>query len=74
MGIRDIRTFEFPACKHVNQTVVELIGDPMKLVTTNAWLRGHLQRAEEPLVGGPFLPDGLRGSTELHCSGVSSLR
>ena len=36
MGIRDIRAFEFPACKHVNQTMVELIGDPMKLVTTNA--------------------------------------
>ena len=28
----DIRTFECPACKHVNQTVVELIGDPMKSV------------------------------------------
>ena len=26
----DIRTFECPACHHVHQTVVELIGDPMK--------------------------------------------
>jgi hypothetical protein len=32
-----------------------------------------LQLAEEPLVGGLFLPDGLRGNTELHRSGVSSL-
>jgi hypothetical protein len=39
----DIRTFECPACNHVHQTVVELIRDPMKSVTTNAWLRGQLQ-------------------------------
>ena len=39
----DIRTFECPACNHVHQTVVELLGDPMKSVTTNAWLRGQLQ-------------------------------
>ena len=35
----DIRTFECPACKHVHQTVAELIGDPMKHLRTNVWLR-----------------------------------
>jgi hypothetical protein len=39
----DIRTFECPACKHVNQTVVELLIDPIKSLKTNAWLRGQLQ-------------------------------
>jgi hypothetical protein len=39
----DIRTFECPACNHVHQTVVELLIDPMKSITANAWLRGQLQ-------------------------------
>ena len=39
----DIRTFECPACKHVNQAVVELLIDPMKSLRTSTWLRGQLQ-------------------------------
>ena len=39
----DIRTFECPACKHVHQTVVELLIDPMKSLRTNTLLRGQLQ-------------------------------
>jgi hypothetical protein len=39
----DIRTFECPACKHVNQAVVELLINPMKSLRTNTWLRGQLQ-------------------------------
>jgi len=39
----DIRTFECPACKHVNQTVVELLFDPMKSLRANGWLQGQLQ-------------------------------
>jgi hypothetical protein len=39
----DIRTFECLACEHVHQTVVELLGDPMKHITTNTWLRGQLR-------------------------------
>jgi hypothetical protein len=38
----DIQTFECPACKQVHQTVADLLVDPMKSVTTNAWLRGQL--------------------------------
>jgi hypothetical protein len=38
----DIRTFECPACDHAHQTVADLLIDPMKSVTTNAWLRGQL--------------------------------
>jgi hypothetical protein len=39
----DIRTFECPACKHVNQTVVELLIEPMKSITTNTGHSGQLQ-------------------------------
>jgi hypothetical protein len=38
----DIRTFEFPACDHVHQRVVELI-DPMKSLEVAGWLRGELR-------------------------------
>ena len=39
----DIRTFECPACKHISQTVVELLFDPMKSLRANGWLQGQLQ-------------------------------
>jgi hypothetical protein len=39
----DIQTFQCPACNHVHQSVAELLGDPMKSVRTNTWLRGQLQ-------------------------------
>ena len=38
----DIQTFECLACKHVHQTVAELLIDSMKSVGTNTWLRGQL--------------------------------
>jgi hypothetical protein len=38
----DIRTFECPACKDVQQVVADLV-DPMKSQTTNGWLHGQLQ-------------------------------
>jgi hypothetical protein len=37
----DIRTFEYPACNHVHQIVVELL-DPMKSRETNGWLHRRL--------------------------------
>jgi transposase-like protein len=37
----DIQTFKCPACNY-DQTVADLLVDPMKSVRTNAWLRGQL--------------------------------
>jgi hypothetical protein len=34
-----IRTFEYPACHHVDQHVVEVV-DPMKSREVAGWLRG----------------------------------
>jgi hypothetical protein len=38
----DIRTFEYPACEHIHQRVVELI-DPMESRETAGWLAGELR-------------------------------
>jgi hypothetical protein len=35
--------FECLACKHIHQTVADLLSDPMKSVTTNTWLCGQLR-------------------------------